>query len=468
MTGPERPYRSGLRQHRGQTWQQLRAFVVPGLLIGTVLAATIVLAQGNQHIQQPQQGTQVPSATEQLDQAAPQTQELNVAVETAKLLQLRAQGVLNASPQQWRKPLDSHNTTFVTRQTTIFDNLADVQFASWSYQTPQTAEITALKPTRLAELNVTQGWVVPTVLSYQLADQAGKPLAGQTPIRRQQTFTVIRRGEEWSLTDTSDGVTAVDLWDLGKVSVHHSKRALVVGTASTATLQRIGQEMDVAGQRVDEVWGDHWPRTAIVMIPASTGDMARLLSRSSPAGLNQVAAVTTGAVNNDNKNSSTTGDRIIINPGGYNDLGKNGRLIVLTHELTHVATRISTSGSVPIWLSEGFSDYVAYRKSKVQPRFISAAAVKAYKQGRIGDKFPDKESFDPTVADISPAYSGCWMIANLIANEYGPDKLVALYRDLASTSVDEAGVEEALTQHLGISSEELLSKWRAELRAKAG
>ena len=38
-----------------------------------------------------------------------------------------------------------------------------------------------------------------------------------------------------------------------------------------------------------------------------------------------------------------------------------GKQVVLTHETTHVATRADTTAATPLWLSEGYADWVGYR-----------------------------------------------------------------------------------------------------------
>ena len=59
---------------------------------------------------------------------------------------------------------------------------------------------------------------------------------------------------------------------------------------------------------------------------------------------------------------------MVINPAAFARLGTTGRRVVLTHEMTHVAVRQTTTSAVAIWLSEGFADYVAYSGTGVSRR----------------------------------------------------------------------------------------------------
>ncbi|NEE06242.1 hypothetical protein G3M58_07310, partial [Streptomyces sp. SID7499] len=75
-------------------------------------------------------------------------------------------------------------------------------------------------------------------------------------------------------------------------------------------------------------------------------------------------------------------DRVIVNPQAYATLGSFGQRIVLTHETTHVATRTSTSTATPVWLSEGFADWTAYRGEDRAADTIAPELAEAVRSGR--------------------------------------------------------------------------------------
>jgi hypothetical protein len=45
---------------------------------------------------------------------------------------------------------------------------------------------------------------------------------------------------------------------------------------------------------------------------------------------------------------------------------------------------------------------------------------------------PTADDFDPTRTTIAPSYSASWLACSLIADTYGRDRLVALYRRAAT------------------------------------
>lgn len=87
--------------------------------------------------------------------------------------------------------------------------------------------------------------------------------------------------------------------------------------------------------------------------------MAGLLG-SPASSYRGIAAVTTGETGG---REHAPADRIIVNPDAYGLLGSLGKQVVLTHETTHVATRADTTSATPLWLSEGYADWVGYRGS---------------------------------------------------------------------------------------------------------
>ena len=52
---------------------------------------------------------------------------------------------------------------------------------------------------------------------------------------------------------------------------------------------------------------------------------------------------------------------VFVNPDVYDDLEPVGGQVVISHEATHVATGAPLTTGVPLWLLEGFADYVALR-----------------------------------------------------------------------------------------------------------
>jgi hypothetical protein len=428
----------------------LVAVLVVALVVGAGLVAALLARSGAGPDARPG-----PSAT--LDPTGPPSapsvnpsQERREALEG--LLAQRAEAVLDRDAAAWAATVDSSSVDFARRQAEVFANLADVPLAEWRYEVA--GEESALPTERMVALGE-GAWLARVVLEYRLEGvDAGE-------VRREQYLTVVRRDGRWLLADDTDGPTADDLWDLGPVSVHRSARALLLGTVPAGDLAARAGEVDDAAQRVDAVWGREWPRTVAVVVPADQAQMARLLQREDETGLDQIAAVTTGELGVDAP--GTQADRVIINPAGFAQLGPLGRQVVLTHELTHVATRATTTKDVPVWLSEGFADYVAYRDTGLAPEAVAQDVLDEVRAGRGPTVLPADDDFDPAQHDIAPAYSSAWTAADLVARRAGEEGLVELYRAVSAGE----SVDEALQRLVGMDTAGFTAQWRAHLEELA-
>jgi hypothetical protein len=183
---------------------------------------------------------------------------------------------------------------------------------------------------------------------------------------------------------------------------------------------------------VDAVWGRGWPRWVVVVLPATLRDMATLLDRSSIDGLSQLAAVTTGELrtpgSGDVTGGRTTGDRVVINPVAFPGLTPLGRSVVLTHELTHVATRAADVSAPPVWVDEGFADYVAYLGTSLGVHAVAADLLDNPRARSSLRGLPADKAFDPATGQVGPAYAAAWLAMRFVAERGGTPMVVDFYR----------------------------------------
>jgi hypothetical protein len=106
----------------------------------------------------------------------------------------------------------------------------------------------------------------------------------------------------------------------------------------------------------------------------------------------------------------------------------------LTHEFTHAAMGPVTIEQTPLWLVEGFAEYVAYRSEQVSNLF-ARRALDGYQTGTA-----------PPGADFyrdGRNYVLGWLACRMIAQKYGEAALIALYEAYRNT-------RDALRQVLGV------------------
>ncbi|WP_336318373.1 hypothetical protein [Streptomyces lavendofoliae] len=294
-------------------------------------------------------------------------------------------------------------------------------------------------------------------LSYRVAGYDSGPVTGE------RALVLTRRDGRWRVTsDRPARGEAPQLWDQGDVGVVRGRRSLVLGVGQDAArLRSVAAAADRAVPAVSDAWPGGWARRVVVLVPGSLTAMGALLGEPA-AGYRGIAAVTTGRVGG---GPGAPADRVIVNPEAYARLGGFGQRFVLAHETTHVATRTHTSAATPLWLSEGFADWAAYRGTSRDPAQAAPELRDAVRAGAVPAALPTDGDFsfasDPGA--LARAYGGGWLACELIAERWGEAKLRDLYRATGTR-----GVERALGEVLSTTPAAFTAQWRDHLRERLG
>ncbi|MFI9610279.1 hypothetical protein ACIHCM_00985 [Streptomyces sp. NPDC052023] len=283
----------------------------------------------------------------------------------------------------------------------------------------------------------------------------------KAPVTARRTVELTRGADgRWSVTsDRPAPQYPEQLWDRGAVTVVRGAHTLVLGAGqSQQTLRAYADLGDRAVPAVSRAWGTEWSGRVVVLVPESLEAMAALLA-SPASSYRGIAAVTTGETGA----PRAPADRIIVNPEAYGALGADGKQVVLTHETTHVATRAHTGTRTPLWLSEGYADWVGYRDSGRAPAEAAPELARAVAAGNVPSALPDDAAFgfsgDATA--LAEAYEGGWLACRLIAQQWGEGRLGEFYRAAGAN-----GPDTAMTDVLGTSPREFTRLWREYLRAE--
>ncbi|MCY0938989.1 hypothetical protein [Streptomyces sp. H34-S4] len=269
---------------------------------------------------------------------------------------------------------------------------------------------------------------------------------------------LTRDGGTWAVAaDRPAPGAPPQLWDQGPVTVRRGAHALVLGGAgqSSGSLSEIAAEADKAVPAASAAWPRPWAGRVVVLVPGSLDEMAALLGRPADEyrGLGAVTTGQTGA-------GPAPADRVVVNPEGYGQLTAEGRQVILTHETTHVAPRAATTAKTPLWLSEGFADWAAYRDGGRTPAEAAPALARAVRLGDLPAALPEPGAFafGGDADALARAYEGSWLACRLIARRWGDAALVSLYEESGRQSLPTA-----LTQTLGTDPAALTRTWQQEL-----
>ncbi len=256
-------------------------------------------------------------------------------------------------------------------------------------------------------------------------------------------------------------------WDQGTVQAVRGTQSLVLGVGqSTAALRGYARLADRAVPAVSDAWDGDWAGRVVALVPRSLEGMAGLLG-SPASSYRGIAAVTTGETGG---RENAPADRIIVNPDAYGLLGGLGKQVVLTHETTHVATRADTTAATPLWLSEGYADWVGYRATGRGAVEAAPELARTVSRGRVPAGLPTDDDFGFTAEGdaLARAYEGGWLACRMIAEEWGEGRLGEFYRAVGEHGERAGSVEGALDEVLGVTLQEFTMRWQKYLRVQLG
>lgn len=328
-----------------------------------------------------------------------------------------------------------------------FANLRSLPLASWSYRLTGFHR-SGDRATAEAELRY-------RIRGYDKA-----------PVTAARALTLTRSDGTWYVAaDEPAQKAAEQLWEQGAVRAVRGEHSLVLGVGqSDTTLRTFAGLADRAVPAVTEAWGDDWAGRVVVLVPESLEEMAGLLGAPA-SGYRSIAAVTTGEAGGSPK---APADRVIVNPDAYGVLGALGRQFVLTHETTHVATRADTTAATPLWLSEGYADWVGYRGSGRTAAQAAPVLQRAVLEGRAPSGLPEDAdfAFGGDAATMAQAYESGWLACRMIADRWSEVRLNEFYRAVGEHDKREGAVEDALRDVLGTTLERFTAQWQEYLRAQ--
>jgi hypothetical protein len=370
----------------------------------------------------------------------------------------RSKAVLERDRSAFLADLDPTQKGFVAKQGLVFDHLTAVRFASWAYAVDE-ERYRASTP----ELDALRGeWWSPDVeLKYAIAGY------DTVPTEEPQGLTFVHRAGRWYLASDDDFAkdghpTQRDLWDTGAVRVSTGTSCLVLSHPKGAGMAALAlRECELSVPRVTAFWGTGWQRKVVLVVPDSSAELQKLVPGI--GDVSNIAAVATAELTDPATGYHPVGDRVVVNPRSFKELGPVGRRVVLTHEVTHVASRAATGPFVPTWMVEGLADYVGFLGAGVP---LSASAYelrKAVRAGRVPVELPIDSEFQGGREDLAETYEMSWLAVTLLVKTYGKAGFLALYREIG-TAQSAGAIDLAFAKHARTTLARFTQTWIADLK----
>lgn len=196
-------------------------------------------------------------------------------------------------------------------------------------------------------------------------------------------------------------------------------------------------------------------RKATIVLPSSAAQAAQLLGQP-VTELSQIAAVTATV---DGRVTSRSPVYVVVNPPVFAGLDTRGSQVVISHELTHAFTDVTTT-DLPLWIVEGFADYVALRGENTPVRKSAAQILEQVRDDGVPKTLPGTKEFGSSQHGLGATYESAWLIFQMLGKRYDNDAVVDFYGSARlGTEVDQA-----LRRSFGLDQEALTRAWRTYLR----
>jgi hypothetical protein len=279
----------------------------------------------------------------------------------------------------------------------------------------------------------------------------------RAPARAEVRFGFVADGDRVALVSMGGGDRRTPLWLTGPLQVRRSRTTLVLAT-NRADADRYAARARAAVPVVRKVITDWRPRL-VVEVPGSVGVLDRALA-AEPGTYDNIAAVTTSV---DGTLAPSSPIHVFVNPDVFNRLRPAGGQVVMSHEATHVATDAASS-VLPLWLVEGFADYVALRDVELPITTTAGQIIEQVRRHGPPPELPGVGEFDTTASHLGAAYESAWLACRVLADRGGESALVRLYRQVDGGQA----LGRALASGFGWTEGQLTRSWRARLAHLAG
>jgi hypothetical protein len=359
------------------------------------------------------------------------------------LLDRRAKAVRDHDRKAFFADIDPTDQAFARKQQEEFDNLGKLPLAEFRYDVSESTGYDSSIPPAIRTRYHSIVRAPAVTIRYRIDGMDTDPVAAPwVPI-----FGAA--GGHWRLAGLVDDArlptgAGGQAWETGPITVVHSARVVLVLSAGDDARAPDMLRMAEAGlDHVAAVRRGGWAGKVLITAVQD----ARLFTTyfaDSPDRIDNFAAIAVpyyADVPQWTTRPRYVATRVVFNPHEFSadpaELAHD-----LTHEFTHAALGPVTTDSTPLWLVEGFAEYVAYKSEQVSELFPKRA-LEGYP---TGDRPPGSDFYRD-----GRNYVLGWLACRMIAQKYGEAKLVALYEASRSGS--------ALRQVLGIDEATLDSQY---------
>lgn len=233
----------------------------------------------------------------------------------------------------------------------------------------------------------------------------------------------------------------------------------MVAASTPATARAFANELQPLSRGVRDLVPNS-PGAVTVYVPSDVDSMRETVGRI-VGGVERLAGI---VVSTDGSTGSRAPVMVVLNPDQLESLSRQGLRAVLAHELTHAITGAGVV-TMPMWLAEGFADYVGVEVANVPVRRATRIARRDVVDNGLPRELPGNLAFaGGSYREVELAYQQSRLAVVAMVERFGERAVLQMYQHVVAHPGD---VRAALRTQLGTSLGEVKQSWRAELRELA-
>jgi hypothetical protein len=380
------------------------------------------------------------------------------------LLDRRAEAVMAGDRAEFMSTVARDSIEFVQRQRQLFKWMRRVPFASYRLVANWDRFGDLARPSDIDRYANADTVVTPvTEERYRIAGYDPQPAV------EDMFYTFVQRDGRWLIVEDTDLddltlYTARHLWDFGPVRELSSEHFLLLQHPCLPEIPcpSVGRDLlslaEEALDRVGRYWRAPWRHKVVLLVPGSEEELRRMIQATFE--LDDFVAFAYSTVDLA-RGIDYTGHRIILNPDNFIGRPSSSLLVILAHELVHIATRSRSGPFVPLFVEEGIADYVGNDADTGALAFFNSDIAGGLFTGRI------PEDFEFTIGsgeDIFRSYQNSQSAVRFFVERFGLGELVRFYKRLGRVEVAPGTpryhVDRALRDTIGLGFERFQSEWR--------
>jgi hypothetical protein len=274
----------------------------------------------------------------------------------SEVLSRRAQAVMDGDRKAFLSSIDPTARRFRKKQGEIFESLTSLRLGTYELR-QQVGEKDLARPEHERRYKAADGVFIPRVeeiyrfKGYDDADFVSTLF-----------LTFVLRDGEWLIAADDDlsgrRTTERNLWDYGPVKQTHSTNVTVIQhPCRAAGCIELGESFmqlaENARRAVKQRWRGSWNGRVVVLATSSRREVRRIIDVD--YAISNFAAFAYSPY----RDSGYSPARIVVDRSTLSGRPSEIVELILTHEMAHVATRRASGPHIPLWVEEGFAEWVA-------------------------------------------------------------------------------------------------------------